>query len=264
MAIDQAISHSMEVSPGEVATGYAGQLSQEDNSGRAGVCPACSGTGWEVVPEKGVRPCHCLKQERHMKLLKAACIPRRYAECTLRNYHPAKGNASQLRAFNYAHQLVRDYPAVERGLLFMGPVGVGKTHLAAAILRGLVEKQVHCLFYDFATLLKEVQQSYNSTSQASETSVLAPVYETDVLLLDELGAAKPTEWVLGTIRHIINTRYNDRKLTLLTTNYYDSRREPAAETLEERVGVRIRSRLYEMCRTVLVEGADYRQSFEMR
>jgi DNA replication protein DnaC len=120
------------------------------------------------------------------------------------------------------------------------------------------------LFYDFATLLKEVQQSYSSTSQASETSVLAPVYETDVLLLDELGASKPTEWGLDTIRHIINTRYNVRKLTLLTTNYYDLSGESGAETLEERVGVRIRSRLYEMCQTVLIEGADYRRSFEMQ
>jgi DNA replication protein DnaC len=199
-----------------------------------------------------------------MNILRAARIPRRYGECTLQNYHPVKGNASQLRAFNYAHQLVREYPSVEHGLLFMGPVGVGKTHLAAAILRGLVDKQVPCLFYEFGALLKEIQQSYNTVSQTSELSVLEPVYEAEVLLLDELGASKPTEWVLDTVRQIISTRYNDRKLTLFTTNYLDVSCGLADETLGDRVGVRIRSRLYEMCRTVVIEGEDYRRSFKAK
>lgn len=206
-----------------------------------------------------MRPCHCLKQGRQMKFLRAARIPRRYAECTLQNYRTAKGNATQLHAFNYAYQLVREYPAVDRGLLFMGPVGVGKTHLAAAILRGLVDKQVPCLFYEFGALLKEIQQSYNSISQASELSLLEPVYEAEVLVLDELGASKPTEWVLDTVRQIIGTRYSDRKLTLFTTNYFDVSRGRADETLEDRVGTRIRSRLYEMCKTVVIEGEDFRR-----
>jgi DNA replication protein DnaC len=155
--------------------------------------------------------------------------------------------------------LVDEYPAVERGLLFTGPVGTGKTHLSAAILRGLVEKGVPCLFYEFGALLKEIQNSYNPVSQASELKVLAPVYETEVLVLDELGASKPTDWVRDTMMQVIGTRYNERKLTIFTTNYPDARRQPAEETLEDRVGVRLRSRLYEMCRTVTVEGEDYRR-----
>jgi DNA replication protein DnaC len=159
---------------------------------------------------------------------------------------------------------VREDPAVERGFLFMGSVGVGKTHLAAAILRGLIDKQVACLFYEFGALLKEIQQSYKPISQASELSVVEPVYEAEVLVLDELGASKPTEWVLDTVRQIIRTRYNDRKLTLFTTNYLDTGRGPTDETLEDRVGARIRSRLYEMCRTVVIEGEDYRQRYDAR
>ncbi|HEX8091170.1 MAG TPA: ATP-binding protein [Blastocatellia bacterium] len=259
MAINRAISSSMNAATGVAVTDYASQLSQENNSTRADVCSVCSGTGWELVPGKGVRPCHCLEQERQKKLLTAAHIPRRYAECTLQNYHPIKGNASQLRAFNYAHQLVREYPAVEHGLLFMGSVGVGKTHLAAAILRGLIDKQVPCLFYEFGALLKEIQQSYNPISQTSELSVLEPVYEAEVLVLDELGASKPTEWALDTVRQIISTRYNDRKLTLFTTNYFDICRGAEDETLEGRVGARIRSRLYEMCQTVIISGDDFRR-----
>ena len=222
-------------------------------------CPFYFGTGMEVVAGKGARRCRCRAEDRRAKLLEAARIPHRYERSSLANYQVTPGNGSQLRAFNYAFKLVDEYPAVERGLLFTGPVGTGKTHLSAAILRGLVEKGVPCLFYEFGALLKEIQNSYNPVSQASELDVLAPVYETEVLVLDELGASKPTDWVRDTIRQIICTRYNERRLTIFTTNYGDARRQPEEETLEDRVGVRLRSRLYEMCRTVVVEGEDYRR-----
>src|SRR5919198_4093801 len=146
----------------------------------------------------------------------------------------------------------------------MGPVGTGKTHLSAAILRGLIEKGIPCLFYEFGALLKEIQNSYNPVSQTSELKVLAPVYETEVLVLDELGASKPTDWVRDTMMQVIGTRYNERRLTIFTTNYPDARRQPAEETLEDRVGVRLRSRLYEMCRTVQIEGEDYRRKLDAR
>ena len=144
----------------------------------------------------------------------------------------------------------------------MGPVGTGKTHLSAAILRGLMEKGMPCLFYEFGALLKEIQNSYNPVSQTSELKVLAPVYETEVLVLDELGAVKPTDWVRDTMMQIIGTRYNNRRLTIFTTNYFDARHAPAEETLEDRIGVRLRSRLYEMCRTIIIEGEDYRRKLD--
>jgi len=226
------------------------------------VCQCCYGTGMEVVAGKGARRCHCRTQEQLTKLLAAARIPPRYERCALSNYHPAAGNSAQLQAFKYAFKLVDEYPAVDRGIVFTGSVGTGKTHLSVAILRGLVEKGINCLFYEFGALMKEIQDSYNPISQASELTVLAPVYEAEVLVLDELGASKPTDWVRDTMMQIINTRYNNKKLTVLTTNYLDVRRNPTDETLEDRIGVRLRSRLYEMCRTVQIEGADYRRSFD--
>ena len=224
------------------------------------ICRICYGGGFEVVPGKGARLCECRKQKSHSALIEKARIPKRYKNC---HFHTFKSlNPSQERAFRFATRLAMEYPAIERGLLFMGTVGVGKTHLAVSILKGLTERGFTCLFYEFGALLKEIQGSYNSVSKTSELGVLAPVFEAEILVLDELGASKPTDWVRDTMAHVINTRYNDNKLTIFTTNYSDARGSELEETLEDRIGVRLRSRLYEMSRKVVMNGEDFRRTFD--
>jgi DNA replication protein DnaC len=122
---------------------------------------------------------------------------------------------------------------------------------------------VQCLFYECGALLKEIHETYNPASQASESELLSAVCGAEVLLLDELGAVKPTDWARDTMTQIIGRRYNDKKITILTTNYPDESHGKASETLEDRIGARMRSRLYEMCRMVRVEGDDYRRQFDM-
>jgi DNA replication protein DnaC len=212
----------------------------------------------ELISGKGTRRCECRLSDLRRRLFEQARVPRRHEQCSLSNYQPATNNVSQMLAFKQAYRLVQEYPSIERGLLFAGPVGVGKTHLAVAILRGLSEKGARSLFCEYGSLLKEIQDGYNPLAKTSEMNVLAPVYEAEVLVLDELGASKPTEWVLDTMTHIIGRRYNDKKLTIFTTNYMDERQSPAIETLQDRIGARLRSRLYEMCSTVQIEGEDYR------
>lgn len=256
--IHQLASVSSELSKMEgaqVATAEARSLAPV-------LCSVCQDSGMEVVLGKGARRCRCRLEQRQSRLLEQSKIPRRYETCTLASYRPAPNNGTQFQAFNFAFKLVSEFPSVNHGLLFMGPVGVGKTHLATAILRGLVERGVPCRFYEFGALLGEIRDSYNPVSQASELKVLAPVYEAEVLVLDELGASKPTDWVQDTMMQIIGKRYNDRKLTIFTTNYADVRHTPAEETLEDRIGTRLRSRLYEMCKTVIIEGEDFRRRFD--
>jgi DNA replication protein DnaC len=251
----------------------------------AAVCAACFGTGVRVVAGKGAKICEVCRPKGVNRLLDAALIPARYAECTFENYRDPSGAGSIYWARMKAKTWVNEYPAVEKGLLLTGRVGVGKTHLAVATLKGLIEKGVPSLFCEFGTLLKQIQDSYNPISKTSELRVLAPVYQAEVLVLDELGASIPTDWVRDTMYQIINKRYNDKKLTIFTTNYFDEPRgdsNPEDEaprrtfsrkassdriremtTLEDRIGTRLRSRLYEMCNVIEIEGDDYRKTLDM-
>ena len=162
-----------------------------------------------------------------------------------------------------------------------GSIGVGKTHLAVGILQALVqERGATGLFYDYRELLKQVQNSYNRQVFATELEILAPVFEAEVLVLDELGASKPTDWVWDTVAHILNTRYNDRRTTIITTNYANAgplgtafeqatgpisqaRFSSREETLGDRIGERMRSRLQEMCVVVDMNGVDFRQTVNL-
>lgn len=227
-------------------------------------CPDCGGTGWQLVEGKGVRPCSCKKAGRADLLLAQARLPRLFKEASFENFKPY--NLSLIQSLGISRSFVDQYPLVDTGLLFLGSCGVGKTHLAVAILRALIiRKGIQGLFYDFRDLLKEIQDSYNPATHTSELKILAPIFDAEVLVLDELGAGKPTEWVQETMTHIINKRYNDKKTTIFTSNYLDEPDGSAYynETLTDRVGVRLRSRLYEMCELILIENTDdYRQKMK--
>ena len=245
-------------------------------------CPICNGTGWQIRQrenEREVVRCQCRVRDRSERLLATAHIPERYQHCELENfrYDPEdKAQKSIGQAKTFAGRFVEEYPIDKTGLLLVGSVGVGKTHLSVGIIKALVrEKGINCLFCDYRELLKSIQNSYNPSVQATEMEILRPVFDSEVLVLDELGAVRSTEWVFDTVNYILNSRYNENRTTIITTNFPDaaeqgnapddnsrgySAAERAArrETLGDRIGERMRSRLHEMCKKVEMEGSDYR------
>lgn len=222
------------------------------------------------------RACECQAAEREQRRLAAAKIPQRYRECSLDDYEIYHGaDRSLSRALQTARKFVEAYPVdtAGKGLLFTGSIGVGKTHLAVGVLRRLVnERGVRGLFCDYRELLKNIQNSYNPQVHTTELELLKPVFAAEVLVLDDLGAQKPNEWVWDTVALILNTRYNDKQSTIITTNYpdlpagggaqNDAERAAREQTLGDRIGDRMRSRLAEMCVRVEMEGTDFRQAVQ--
>jgi DNA replication protein DnaC len=235
------------------------------------VCPKCFGAGVVVELEDGVpraRLCECQRDRRAVRF-RALKVPSRYRHCTLDNFATDEESTdpSIVKAFRIARRFVDNYPAVEAGLLFMGPPGIGKTHLAFAIMQELaLTKGAYCRWCDFSELLSEVKKRY-SVGGFAEYQVLEPLTRVEILLIDDLGSMKIRDWTLDLLSYVINQRYINKRIIIATTNFLDKTSEAAdvlaefsrrEETLEEQIGPRLRSRLFEMCMTINMKGPDSR------
>jgi DNA replication protein DnaC len=238
------------------------------------VCAICGGSGWKIIEREGIsgaEKCECVIAGRVGRLQDRANIPPLYEKASVDNFvlpqdNPVARTALATVALT-VRGYVRDFPSVPKpGLMFIGAPGCGKTHLATAALHGLIERGFEGVFFDFQALLNRIRSGYDQASGTMDREAYKAALDTEILLLDDVGAHRVTDWVTSIVTH----RCNNKKATIVTTNLRDpeagNQRGSGLESdihskffLEERIGMRARSRLFEMCRLIkMPDVEDYR------
>ena len=244
-------------------------------------CTRCKGSGYVLVPAGAssvAQPCACRHLDDRLAVFNAASLPATVARATFESYKPRHPDqiAAKSAAEEFAKKFRLDREA--HGLLFYGPPGTGKTHLLAAIIRYLtLEKGVTCRYVELMLLLSDIRNGI--AANRGYVDILRPLAQAPVLVIDELGKERGTDWERSMLDELISRRYNTGLTTLFATNYYreerrvaereggfvntrskDFQRDAESMTLAQRVGDRIFSRLSEMCDLRRVEGVDFRES----
>jgi DNA replication protein DnaC len=191
------------------------------------------------------------RKESARRLLAESNLGERFKSRVFGTYKVTAKNRS---AYEAARTFVADFSAEEtkgRGMILTGPVGTGKTHLAAAIVNELVKTGRSCVYGNVTALLGRLRGSYNAEGD-SESEIMQKFCNADLLVVDDIGKEKTTEWVQEKLYAIINHRYEHYKKIVITTN-------DQFKTLESKLGEAAVSRLVEMCDGYLVGGEDYRK-----
>lgn len=239
-------------------------------------CPGCFGSARRIRGNSS-EECRTPNPSSVANLINAANIPARYGMAALSDFENFSGNAKNVIG-EISRWKSKFRPVGGTGLIVEGPVGVGKTYILSALAKEFAEQGFSVRFTDFFQLLAELRAGYSEGR--SDATMLAPLLEVDVLVIDELGKGRNNDFELTILDQLVCGRYNQNKTIIASTNYKLQGRSPAHtynidldrpagsttdfasdrfENLEQRIGPRIYSRLREMTTFMELTGNDYRR-----
>ncbi|AFV18366.1 primosomal protein DnaI [Bacillus thuringiensis Bt407] len=190
------------------------------------------------------------KKREIEKLFSISNLGERFSKSTFESFLDRNGSET---AYKVAVKYVKTFKEWDgESLMLWGDPGNGKTHLAAAIVNELSKKGYIVVFQSVPELLQRIRRTFNSENKENETQIMRALLECDLLILDDIGAEKTTEWVEEKLFNIIDGRYRKELPTLYTSNL-----EP--KELKNQVGKRSYDRMVETSLTVKNEAASYRR-----
>lgn len=211
-------------------------------------CEKCEGRGMYLHPNGGAAHCDCHHVEKKRVLMRRADFPSKHIGSTVAGYTPQNDSETQVKRIVSAW--VPGFKSGCRGLYLYGPAGTGKTHLLVAIGKAIIDRHyAEVSYYSAAALLAGARQSFGEQHTENPFDTAA---QARVLLLDDIGAEKPSEWALSEFYRLFNRRYNDGLTTLVTSNVN-------LDAFEGLYDARIADRLHEMCAQVWCNGPSRRR-----
>ena len=227
-------------------------------------CPKCNGSGWIVTEKNGVEfanRCDCVQGEIHTLRADKANIPERFKHSSFDNFKITEGSIGLKEAVERAKIFADNHDTAERGILLQGSPGVGKTKMLCSIANAVLEKNpsVDVVYVDWNDLVRDLGsgESFESRDFSLINKLTNRIKNAKIVLFDEIGATRPSDYVKDKIYDVINTRYNRMRLTCFATNWQDD--DPRRESLQHRIGSRIRSRIAQMTDLCQIKASDYRR-----